>query len=378
MIVIATNVIISSSILTGPKFNTTIDESIPFIQQQQQQQRRRQVVIPEFYDIVDKDTQQIIGNPQFLLDFAIIGNGKCGTTSLQSLLRTHSEVYLPKAEVLELSFGTEYMMIERLYKQYVKNIQSSSSSKTTSSSSSVRIFGYKNPGEIRLPNSIRFLHRYFPKTVLLIGIRHPVLWFESLYNFKLHNLPNNYASDFWGNPNTLIDKCRNYSDFNCVGTAKGFFHVFLSYLGKTTNLGLLRNDYHDLLQEGENVINTTNPIFLFEVGQLDDSNSTRLNQFKVDLQHMTGLYQPFRDGPIPHDSPGRKLIPHIEQIRANAKIRICQQEYDPVRRELVKLSKQISIWIRQSGFLDHADVHVSSKEYFTFILKTQWMKDPCS
>ena len=31
--------------------------------------------------------------------------------------------------------------------------------------------------------ALRTIHEYFPKTKLIVGIRHPVLWFESFFNF---------------------------------------------------------------------------------------------------------------------------------------------------------------------------------------------------
>lgn len=44
---------------------------------------------------------------------------------------------------------------------------------------------HKCPGEINQPDYVyNFYKEYFPKTKLFIGVRHPVDWFRSLYNFR--------------------------------------------------------------------------------------------------------------------------------------------------------------------------------------------------
>jgi hypothetical protein len=61
--------------------------------------------------------------------------------------------------------------------------------------------GYKNPLDIRSPPSLHYLAKIFPRTTLIIGIRHPVRWMESLYNFKVQNLPRRVDPSYWGDPN---------------------------------------------------------------------------------------------------------------------------------------------------------------------------------
>ena len=67
-------------------------------------------------------TGQVIGDPQSILDFAIIGHGKCGTTTLQHWLMNHPEVMVPEKEILELSMAEKNpaaTLIFRLYKEFL-------------------------------------------------------------------------------------------------------------------------------------------------------------------------------------------------------------------------------------------------------------------
>jgi hypothetical protein len=115
--------------------------------------------------ILDFETGEITGDPQFLLDFAIIGFPKCGTTSFQVWLGQHPQVQCFENEVFALSNNLPERLIFRLY------------TKLKPESHWKR--GFKNPLDIRTPHSLQYLQSLFPKTLLIVGIRHPVLWFES-------------------------------------------------------------------------------------------------------------------------------------------------------------------------------------------------------
>ena len=303
-------------------------------------------------DFYNNKNKNIIGNPQFLLDFAIVGHGKCGTTSIANWLSSslsgngsestsveheqqheQKEIIMPNDEVLDLILGTPSSLIHRLYTQLKKppkpkpktnnnnnnntitTMTNSTTTTTTTMSDTVTairtnnndtniiiqknisyIRGYKSPGDIRSPYAIQALNNYFPNTLLIVGIRHPVLWFESLYNFKLQNLHPTLPSNYWGNPNLLVGKCSSFTDFFCVGTSKGYFHVHLAQLGKTiltnittintTNTTTMNDDVVDdnvvlldpatiqlqtkypMLLKGNITKTITNPIFLFDIEQI--------------------------------------------------------------------------------------------------------------
>lgn len=45
-------------------------------------------------------------------------------------------------------------------------------------------YGIKCPTMIRVTNAIENLMKVSDKTRLVIGVRHPVLWFQSFYNYR--------------------------------------------------------------------------------------------------------------------------------------------------------------------------------------------------
>lgn len=267
--------------------------------------------------------------------------------------------------------------------------------------------GYKSPGDVRVPWALAALAKYFPKTVLMVGIRHPVWWFQSLYNFKVQNLPRHLPANYWGDPNKLIGKCTKPLDFHCVGTDKGLFHVYLAMLGKTTNTSGLhekhsnifgRKSYtvnllHDISVDNDHkaetlttwwsnrpsIIATPNPIFLFDVQQLHASRkqpeSTLGLQFRRDVQSILGLDQPL--GPPPKKQPGKVWDIKTQQERNVNKMDICLDKYMPLRNTLMTTAREASDWILHSGFLDSPDVHVSSRHQLENVLAHEWTKDPC-
>jgi hypothetical protein len=279
----------------------------------------------------------------------------------------YSSMTIPQKEMHDLTLGTPGRFVYRLYTELPPGPYKR---------------GYKSPGEIRSARSLRLLSKLFPKTLLIVGIRHPVLWFESLYNFKVQNLRPELPSNYFGDPNQLIGKCPTFLDFNCVGTAKGLFHVHLAQLGKTTQTKELEQRYPIL--KG-NITQSRNPIFLFDVEQLSprDNNSTTyystqlIDTLRQDLQTALGLTLPLP--PPPKKRPGKILKQKkIQKSRDRHKIQICKAKFEPVRMELMRIAREASDWIRNSGFLDHPDVTVSSRHYFeNVILKGHWEKDPC-
>jgi hypothetical protein len=115
----------------------------------------------------------VTGDVQFLLDFAIIGFGKCGTSTMMRWLAAHPQVAAFDHEVWELMQSRPGNLVRLLYLdlpegEYYKR-------------------GYKNPGEITQSHILDYHRTLWPQTKLFVGIRHPVRWFESLYNCKCNS-----------------------------------------------------------------------------------------------------------------------------------------------------------------------------------------------
>ena len=123
---------------------------------------------PPLNSLISDEANGIIGDVQFLLDFAIVASPKTGTTEQMHYLANHPEIQMYKHELHILTHHTPAMLVKTLYdlppgRQYKR--------------------GYKSPHEFERKFFTRYYRQYWPNTKLIIGVRHPVKWFESHYNF---------------------------------------------------------------------------------------------------------------------------------------------------------------------------------------------------
>lgn len=122
-----------------------------------------------------------------------------------------------------------------------------------------------------------------------------------------------------------------------------------------------------------------NPVFLFETSQLADTNATRAAAFCNDLSRFVGL--PANESlseSLPHHKPGKVWSPARQQVLDAAKIDICDSQHLSVRRDLMRIARTSSVWIRRF-FLQQTEqrgITVSSPAYFDEIME-DWMNDPC-
>lgn len=230
-----------------------------------------------------------------------------------------------------------------------------------------------------------------------MGIRHPVLWFQSLYNFRVQNLNPKFNHSSFPTPTELIGRCTTGMKNTC--THKGEFGLYIRSLGKTLATQNARNpdtgryEWNDL----EHRLYATsqykgrypdiqelipNPIFLFEINQLSDEDAGRKLQFQKDMEVFLELASPLL--PMEAKTPGRKWDhkPGLQDMKDEMKIDICDRQHLKVRRELMRMARGSSIWLREY-FLDEmtlndptAGVYVSSPEYLKQLLE-DWMNDPC-
>lgn len=113
---------------------------------------------PALEEIVGHD-DRLIGDPQFLLDFAIIGIEKCGTSTLMKWLGAHPQVQCFQHEDISMFNDKPGHLVKQLYKVYPgENYKR----------------GYKNPIDIFQPCVLRNFQQIFPQTKLLLTLRHPV------------------------------------------------------------------------------------------------------------------------------------------------------------------------------------------------------------
>jgi hypothetical protein len=295
---------------------------------------------PVLEKLVGSTNSDIIGDVQYLLDFAIIAHPKTATSSMQNWFRSHPEIQMQAHENHALAAGRPAELVVQLY-----NLMPGRAYKR----------GYKAPRDLIMGESLQALAKYWPKTKLIVGLRHPVLWFESFYNFRMHNGYN------MPSPETLIGKLKR--GMVGVATDESKFHLHLDNLGKT----LRSPDELKFLSWGNDkrprIPKMKNPVFLYEVNQLRDANETRAAIFCSDLKNYLGLQKSLapmsaKKGPV-----------------YTKAIEICEPRYNDLRDELMKNAKEASTWI-QRYFLQSPDVVVSSPKYFNELM-VSWSVDPC-
>lgn len=323
---------------------------------------------PDIHALLTFPEGKVIGDPQFLLDLAIVGFPKCGTTALQDWLSQHPQIQMLLGEPFPLMYRKPYLLIWKLYNLLPEDqVQIK------------YVRGYKNPLDVRCPTCMNYLGTLFPKTPLIIGLRHPVRWFESLYNFKVQNLPPQVHPGVYGHPNDLIDECEDYMNPDCVGTAKGWFHVHLAALGKVAFPEEWRLEYPRYLQNVSLTAPIPNPVFLYETNQLQFHASApageHSKQFREDLANLLHLETPL-DMPMSRAKPDNFNLTTRQQRRKDRfKIRICEDNYKPLRSALMTVARRTSEWIRNE-LLQSPDVVVSSPDHFRSLIEG-WMLDPC-
>ncbi|CAB9513445.1 unknown protein (Partial), partial [Seminavis robusta] len=294
--------------------------------------------LPPLDSLIGDLNEDITGDVQFLLDFAIVGFGKCGTTALINWLDDHPEINTIPKEALHLPRKRPALMVQKLHQMKEQTLlsqqQNSTSNNSTSTTNSLQ--GFKNPSDVRRPESMAYIQKYWPQTKLIITVRHPVLWFQSLYNFLVNEMGR--SQKFLRHTSLIGGPHKNTA---YAHTGKGEFHAILSLLGKTPlntpqELELLQG----FLQEDEleqywppPTPGLPNPIFFLDTSQMSDSNETRAAQFRYDLQDFLGLQQPLP--PVPHVRPGKD-----RNVDESLKMDICAPENDVLRAELMRISRK--------------------------------------
>lgn len=111
----------------------------------------------------------ITNDVSWLLNLAIIGFPKTGTSTLMQYLHKSSQIYIFDEERCEIGYNQHVKLIESLYNDIPEGDI---------------IRGIKCPRDLESSLSLTNYQKYFVKTNFMIGLRHPVDWFESFYNFR--------------------------------------------------------------------------------------------------------------------------------------------------------------------------------------------------
>jgi hypothetical protein len=294
--------------------------------------------------------------PHLKLDFFIAGFPKCGTTTLLYAFAAHGDTEISREERCSISDAlmSDTTAISKIDTEVLAELNQSIHVKR----------GMKCPNGIKNARSIERLHMHSPGAKVIIGVRHPVHFFQSFYNYRITEHYNNN----WTSPIPRVDTLVGDNEWRGVSTDAARFELFLMQLGKTNiSMSLL----NQLIGRPHMSVQPNNlKIFLYSLEQMEDPMEVRAASFRGEMETFLGLKHHLR--PF-----GRENINHfVAKAAHNETIDICASTFEHLRRLLVAQGKETSKWIRDSFMLSE-DVTVANRDHFSRLLSA-WSSDPCA
>ena len=274
------------------------------------------------------------------LDFFVAGFPKCGTTTLLKTFDAHNETSVHPAEECSLA---RVSSDDIAYTGLMTKLNEASLDPNVK-------HGIKCPFGLSTPTAIQRLQDWFPNTKLIFGLRHPVFYFQSFYNYRVLEVHQNKLQGPIPPPELLIGS----NDWIRVSTETARFEKTLKMLGKTTS---------------DDSPPTPFKVFLYTLEQMEDENEARERNWRETLGSFLELKHEIQ--PLKAANVNR----HQGEEGFDETINICDTKYDALRRVLVTNGRKSQRWILEK-FLQSPDVIVANKEHFRETL-TQWGSDPC-
>jgi hypothetical protein len=327
------------------------------------------VPLPPLADLVARNGT-VVGDISWMLDFAIIAFPKAGTTFMKGYLSKTNETYVYERELCIKHYSDVAGFVREYHALHVK-LKQPRHPKT------VR-FGLKCPGVFYRADDVHIYAKYFPYTKFIVGLRDPISWFESFYNYQ------SYRNISMPKTSQLIGRC---VDHQKVCTDRARFHAALARLGKTpmeddAEIALLFGlRYDEQLQKIQLIQQTNdtdqnlnspghrrklrqngllNQVLLYELSQIHDEAASK--ELSTSIQQYLGISENF-PAISPYEHKKRRAID------------ICHEEQEEVRRVLVEHGADARVWV-QEYFLKNPSVSVSSPMSFHRKLDN-WGVDPC-
>eukprot|EP00586_Coscinodiscus_wailesii_P012537 CAMPEP_0172512836 /NCGR_PEP_ID=MMETSP1066-20121228/247604_1 /TAXON_ID=671091 /ORGANISM="Coscinodiscus wailesii, Strain CCMP2513" /LENGTH=399 /DNA_ID=CAMNT_0013292813 /DNA_START=274 /DNA_END=1473 /DNA_ORIENTATION=+ len=284
-----------------------------------------------------------------VLDFFIIGFPKCGTTTLLYSFKTHNETVIMPREYCQINVGGSDEDAVGDLAAALDNLSTSRNVKR----------GIKCPNSVRFVKGINRINKKSFDTRLIIGVRNPILFFQSYYNYRISEMYNKNKIVKVPPPETLIGS----RSWKHVSTDLARFELSLMQLGKVS---LSTRDLKRMASKKLEVAPTPFKVFIYSVEQLDDDNEKRAERFRAEMQDFLGLIDPIP--PFSHENINRNTK-HTEHMN------ICDERYGDLRKLLSSQGNVTQRWIREK-FIESKDVFVGGQTYFNQLIQ-KWGDDPC-
>ena len=294
--------------------------------------------------------------PKPKLDFFIAGFPKCGTTSLLYAFKDSTETSIGEYE--QCSIGDSDISDGEAFDSLDAEL-----SQLSPHDPSVKR-GIKCPVGISNAHALERLDLHSPEAKLLIGMRHPVEYFQSYYNYRIteiydHNLP----ADMIPPVESLVGS----TEWMGVSTDSARFELYLMQLGKTE---MSLSEFEDMAGRPHLAVKPNKfKVFLYTLSQMEDETVERKMSFREEMGSFLGLEKPIVE--IEHQNKNN----FVGEFAHKETIDICDAKHADLRALLVKQGEETQRWIREE-FLTSGDVVVANKEHFLAVLDT-WSRDPC-
>lgn len=288
------------------------------------------------------------------LDFFVAGFPKCGTTTMLFLFDTHNETDVSQTEkcVVLNAQVSDTIAINRL---------DDAIGELTVDPQKKR--GIKCPTGIKNSRTLERLHNHSPGTKLIIGVRHPVLFLQSYYNYRVTEIHDNNSKEKIPPLESLIGK----TDWKGVSTDMARFDLYLKQLGKTN---MTTDQLSEFIGRPHMAVRPNKfKIFFYSLDQMKDKDENRTLNLRKDLQQFLDLKQPLP--PFGHEN----LNNFVGELGHKETVDICEARYDGVRNLLLEQGRMMEEWIRKE-FIKSPDVVVANEKHFVETIRT-WGTDPC-
>ncbi|KAL7551465.1 hypothetical protein ACHAWF_014653 [Thalassiosira exigua] len=218
--------------------------------------------------------------------------------------------------------------------------------------------GIKCPMAIWDSQGIEFLSEHFQDTKVVIGLRHPVAFFQSFYNYRVTEMYDNSDVEKPPSPLELIGS----NKWRDVSTDLARYELSLMQLAKTP---LWPEHLAELGSRLRRISPNPFKVFIYTMEQLNDKDERRANAFRSDLQQFLRLENPLE----PFSKENINHVTHEESID------ICEERFNPLRDVLVRQGNITAQWIRDQ-LLKSEDIYVGGRQRFVELIST-WGNDPC-
>jgi len=354
-----------------------------------------------------------------ILDFVIAGFPKCGTTAMMRVLSKvtsmppEMDVCAPPDQIVYYSYNNWAVD----YGQDGKRKWMYHDSKP--------LKGSKCPNYLEGPELYRFAKK-LPKTKLVIGLRHPVLWYQSYANMRwFREKYNGIPLEEWIAKDRLLNQS-NWDNHLCHGgkkilfcVARSRFYLPLAHMGKTPltlrERELLeselfqskrrKGDFTTTLQNrkrpktrpiipkhdndnnntessvttGSSSVAIPNHVFVFESSQGREEYFYQelANFVQIDRSKLPPLNKDiYRKG----NGLNTQILSQYQNESREELFDICQSKYDYIRKELLPIAHTLGEWLLKyllPASLQREDLTIPNGTAFAQIVQGFGM-DPCN